>query len=165
MASIQEQWIRVPVSEALIWRAIDHQASKDENTPLQYEVFHSKDAWMGYLCEFAVEEWLGNLATFDQPINRADQYDFLFNGLKGDVKGSLLLNRQQYKKKIWIDLYLFCEYNPRENCVYIKGWLPRYEINTHRLKRRNMHSPAYIIGIEDLHAPAELLVTELTLHA
>lgn len=153
------EWIKIHVNNDMIRKAREHKAQIKVNAQAidNREIFIDEDSWEGFLCEFAVQEWLGNLAEFDQPINRADKYDFLMNGFKGDVKGSLLLNQSQYKKKVWINLYLFCQYNPDKNLVTIYGWQYRDEVNCHKLKKKNMKSPAYIVDWHDLRSPASLI--------
>ena len=152
------EFIKIPVNDEMIWKAINHKITIKENAAKvgNQEIFKDEDSWQGFLCELAVEQWLGNLAVYDQPITRADKYDFLMAGLKGDVKGSLLLNQSQYKKKVWINLYLFCQYNPELKIVTVYGWQYRNEVNCHRLKKKNMKSPAYEIDWHDLRSPTSL---------
>jgi hypothetical protein len=145
-----QDWIQMPVTEQMVWDAVSHDANIRDNNG--FDLFRSGNEWQGFCVELAVKQWLttqGMPFKYDDPTTRADKYDFMLGNQKIDVKASHLINCRQYIKKKWINVYLFGLVS--DNQVLLQGWLYRHEVNLRRIKRRNMASPAYIIGVEDLH--------------
>lgn len=162
-------WIRVQVSEADIQDAkLRHVKSRWNSRNrrslgqlTRNKVFSPLRAWEGFLGEIAVQKWIKSQfgyyfpsVEYDRPVNRKDNFDLKIGENKIDVKASLLLNKEQYEKKK-VDVYLFCEFNYREQVVVIFGWLWRENFvpQTHQLLTRNMHSPCYAISPLELEKP------------